>query len=76
MTYRNRCEHYATGAIISNLICTVQQQTSLIEEQNRRLMELEQARPLVQAKQTSSPTRSRRGRSPRHSRSRSPSEFS
>jgi len=35
-------------------------------------MELEQASPLVQAKRTPSPTRSRRGRSPRHSRSKSP----
>ena len=34
-------------------------------------MDLEQARPLVQTKRTPSPTRSRRGRSPRHSRSRS-----
>jgi len=34
-------------------------------------MDLEQARPLVQTKRTPSPTRSRRGRSPRHSHSRS-----
>ena len=34
-------------------------------------MDLEQARPLVQNRRTPSPTRSRRGRSPRHSRSRS-----
>jgi len=61
-----------TGAIVDNLIRTVQRQTSLIEEHNRRLMELEQARPLVQTKRTPSPTRSRRGRTPRHSRSRSP----
>jgi len=52
-----------TGALVSNLLRIVQRQTSLIEEQNRRLMDLEQARPLV---------RSRRGRSPRQSRSRSP----
>jgi len=36
-----------TGALVSNLLRTVQRQTSLIEEQNRRLMDLEQARPLV-----------------------------
>jgi hypothetical protein len=50
----------------------VQRQTSLIEEQNRRLIDLEQTRPSVRAKQTPSPLRSRRGGSPRRSRSRSP----
>jgi len=53
-----------TGALVDNLLRTVQRQTSLIEEQNRRLMNLEQARPLVRTKQTPSPTCSRRGRSP------------
>jgi hypothetical protein len=33
-----------TGVLIGNLILTVERQTSLIEEQNRRLMDLEQAR--------------------------------
>ena len=61
-----------TGALVSNLRRTVQRQTSLIEEQNRRLMDLEQARPLVRAKRTPSQVRSRRGRSPHQSRSRSP----
>jgi len=61
-----------TGALVNNLIRTVPQQTSLIEEQNWRLMDLEQARQLVQTKRTPSPARSRRGRSPRRSRSRSP----
>jgi len=61
-----------TGALVSNLLRTVQRQTSLIEEQNRRLIDLEQARPLARTKRTPSPTRSRRGRSPRHSRSRFP----
>jgi len=41
-----------TGALVNNLIRTVQRQTSLIEEQNRRLMDLEQARPLVRTKRT------------------------
>jgi len=61
-----------TGALVDNLLRTVQRQTSLIEEHNRRLMDQEQAHPLVQTKQTPSPTRTRRGRSPRRSRSRSP----
>ena len=43
-----------TGALIDNLLRAVQRQTSLIEEQNRRLMDLEQARPLVRTKQTPS----------------------
>ena len=55
----------STGALVSNLLRTVQRQTSLIEEQNRRLIDLEQARPLVRAERTPSPIRSRRGRSPR-----------
>jgi hypothetical protein len=61
-----------TGALIGNLIRTVQRQTSLIEEQNRCLMDLEQTRQLVRTKRTPSPIHSRRGRSPRQSRSRSP----
>jgi hypothetical protein len=61
-----------TGALFNNLLCTVQRQTSLIEEHNRRLMDLEQARQLVLTKQTPSPVRSRRGMSHRQSRSRSP----
>jgi hypothetical protein len=61
-----------TGAIINNLLRTVQRQTSLIEEQNRRLMDLEQACQLVQTKRTPSPVCSRRGRSNRQSCSRSP----
>jgi len=36
-----------TGAFVNNLLRTVQRQTSLIEEQNRRLMDLERTRPLV-----------------------------
>ena len=54
-----------TGALVSNLLRAVQRQTSLIEEHNRRLMDLEQARPLVRAKWTPFSVRSRRGRSPR-----------
>jgi len=61
-----------TSALVNNLLCTVQRQTSLIEEQNRRLMDLKQARPMVQPKRTPSLIPNRRGRSPRHSRSRSP----
>jgi hypothetical protein len=61
-----------TGVLVGNLICTVQRQTSLIEEYNRRLIDLEQTRPSVRAKRTRSPVRSRRGGSPRRSRSRSP----
>ena len=53
------------GALVGNLLHTVQRQTSLIEEQNWRLMDLEQAHPLVRVKHTPSPIRSRRGRSPR-----------
>jgi len=60
------------GALVGNLLCTIQRQTSLNEEQNRRLSDLEQACPLVRTKQTPSPVRSRRGRSPRQSRSISP----
>jgi hypothetical protein len=61
-----------TGVLIGNLICTVQRQTSLIEEHNRRLMDLEQARPTVQTRRSLSPTRNRRGETPSRSRSRSP----
>jgi hypothetical protein len=63
-----------TGALVSNLIRTVQRQTSLNEEQNRHMMDLEQARYLVQTKQTPSPVRNRRGMSPRRSCSRSPQQ--
>jgi hypothetical protein len=42
----------STGVLISNLIRTVQRQTSLIEEQIRRLMDLEQARPTVQTRRS------------------------
>jgi len=35
------------GAIVTDLLHTVQRQTSLIEEQNRRLTDLERARSLV-----------------------------
>jgi len=61
-----------TSALINNLLRTVQRQTSLIEEQNRRLMYLERARPLVRPKRTASPTPIKRGGNPRPSRSRSP----
>jgi hypothetical protein len=61
-----------TGVLVSNLLRTVQRQTSLIEEQNPHLMDLEQARQLARTSRTSSPVRSRRGRNPRQSRSRSP----
>jgi len=61
-----------TSALVNNLLPTVQRQTSLIEEHNRSLMDLEQARPMVQPKRTSSPIPNKRGRSPHHSRSRSP----
>jgi len=36
-----------TGALVDNLLRTVQRETSLIEEQNRHLMDLEQPHPLV-----------------------------
>jgi hypothetical protein len=61
-----------TEALVSNLLRTVQRQTSLIKEQNRRLMDLEQTRQLARTRRTSSPVRIRRGRNPRQSRSRSP----
>jgi len=38
-----------TGALVDNLLRTVQWQTSLVEEHNRRLMDLEQVRPLVRS---------------------------
>jgi len=50
-----------TGALDDNLLHTVQ--TFLIEEQNRYLMDLDQARPVVPTRRTPSPVRSRRGRS-------------
>jgi len=61
-----------TGALVRNLLRTVQRQTSLIDEHNRHLMDLEQARLLVRTKRTPSPTPNRRGRNPHQSRSRSP----
>ena len=61
-----------TGAIVNNFFCTVQRQTSLIEEQNRRLADLKWARSLVRPGPSPSPNPNRRGRSPRPSRSRSP----
>jgi len=36
-----------TSPLVNNLFRTVQRQTSLIEEQNRRLTDLERTRPLV-----------------------------
>ena len=33
-TYRDTKDVTPTGALVSNLLCTVQRQTSLIEEQN------------------------------------------
>ena len=60
------------GAIVTNLLRTVQRQTSLIEEQNRRLTDLERARSSVRPRRSPSPTPNRRGESPRPSRSRSP----
>jgi hypothetical protein len=65
-------EDATTVVLIGNLIRMVQRQTSLIEEQNRRLMDLEQARPTVQARLSLSPIRNRRGENPSRSRSRSP----
>jgi len=41
-----------TSALVNYLLCTVQRQTSLIEEQNRRMMDLEHARPLLRPKRT------------------------
>jgi hypothetical protein len=61
-----------TGVLVDNLIRTVQRHTSLIEEQNRRLMDLEQARHIVSTRRTPSPSYSRRGTSPHRPRSRSP----
>ena len=60
------------GAIVTNLLRTVQRQTSLIEEQNRRMADLERARSSVRPGRSPSPTPSRRGQSPHPSRSRSP----
>jgi hypothetical protein len=65
-------EDATTVALIGNLICTVQRQTSFIEEQNRRLMHLEQARPTIQTRRSLSPIRNRRGENPSRSRFRSP----
>jgi hypothetical protein len=62
----------STVALISNLVCTVHRQTSLIEDQNRRLMDLEQAHPTVQTRRSLSPIRNRRGGSSSRSRSKSP----
>jgi len=60
------------GAIVTNLLRTVQRQSSLIEEQNRRLVDLERARSSVRPRRSPSPTPNRRGESPRPSRSISP----
>jgi len=54
------------------LLRTVQRQTSLIEEQNRRFADLERARSSVQPRCSPSPTPNRREGGPRPSRSRSP----
>jgi len=61
-----------TGALVNNLLRTVQRQTSLVEEQNRRLADLEWARPSVWPRRYPSSTPNRRGGSPRSSCSRSP----
>jgi len=60
------------GAIVNNLLCTVQRQTSLIVEKNRRLADLEQARSSIRPRRSPSPTPNRRGEIPRPSCSRSP----
>jgi len=60
------------GAIVTNLLRTVQRKTSLIEEQNQRLADLERARSSVRPRRSPSPTANRRGGSPRPSPSRSP----
>jgi len=63
------------GVIVTNLLRTVQRQTSLIEEQNRRLADLERTRSSVRPRRSPSPTPNRRGGSPRPSRSRSPRHY-
>jgi len=63
------------GAIVANLLRTVQRQTSLIEEQNRCLADLEWACSSVRPRRSPSPTPIRIGGSPRPSRSRSPRHF-
>ena len=60
------------GAIVTDLFRTVHRQTSLIEEQNQRLADLERAHSSVRPRQSPSQTPNRRGGSPRPSRSRSP----
>jgi len=47
------------GAIVTDLLCTVQRQTSLIEEQNRRLADLERARSSVRPRRSPYPTPNR-----------------
>jgi hypothetical protein len=61
-----------TSVLVGNLIRMVQRQTLLIEEHNRRLMDLEQACHVVSTGRTPSPAHSRRGTSPHRPRSRSP----
>jgi len=60
------------GAIVTDLLRMVQRQTSLIEEQNRRLADMDWARSSVRPRRSASLTPNRRGESPHPSRSRSP----
>jgi len=61
-----------TGALANNMLRMVPRQTSLNEEHNRRLTDLERTRPLVRRRRSPSPTPDIRGGSPRPSHSRSP----
>jgi len=62
-----------TDSQINLLLRTVKRQITLAEEQSKRIAELEQSkRKLVHIRDTPSPHRNKRGRSPRRSRSRCP----
>jgi len=61
---------------ISYMLQTVKAQTSMVEEQNRCIAELERSRKqLLHLHDAPSPPRNRRGGSPNRSRSRSPRRF-
>ncbi|XP_024626047.1 serine/arginine repetitive matrix protein 1-like [Medicago truncatula] len=63
----------STESQIGLLLRMVKNQITLAEEQSRRISELGQSkRQLIHIRETPSPLRNRRGRSPRRSRSRSP----
>jgi hypothetical protein len=62
-----------TDTLVNYLLCTVQRQTSITEEQNRRIVDLEWSkRQLISLCNAPSPPCIKGGRSPHPSRSRSP----